>query len=439
MDFFVKAVQAVHGIVWGVPTVAFLLFCGIYFSLRLNFFQLFRFRRVLGDTVFAKNKSGWGAAWSALAATLGIGNIVGVATAITAGGAGAIFWMWVSALFGMATHYVEIVLGMLWRKKEKNATHGGPMYFMLYGMKSRRLAECFCALCVLASFGVGNMVQINSIADVLDGAANVPKAATSAVAAVIVAFVMTGGFSRLEAFCSRAVPFAAVGYMACATAVIIANYKSVPAAFGEIFEGAFSARAAAGGAIGYGFVSAVKFGVARGIFGNEAGMGSSVIAHASSDEKSPVVQGFWGVFEVFFDTIVVCTLSALAILCAADRDAYGVAMVTSAFTSVFKGFGGIIVAAAVVLFSLSSILGWSFFGLRAVAFFGSKRLSAIYCILFVAAVFFGGMFELEAVWLLSDIFNGLMSFPNLIACLALFNSVKRTTDEYFDNIKQPQR
>ncbi len=338
VKFITNINQAVNSFVWGPPMLVVFLFVGLYFTVRTRFFQLTKFKLWINNTFLAcfKNKSvrktedkksisQFQSLCTALAATIGTGNIAGVATAIVLGGPGAIFWMWLSAFFGMMTNYSENVLGIKYRyKNQKGDWVGGAMIYIERGLKWKWLAIIFSIFCVLASFGIGNMAQANSISSALNNSFNIPTVVTGIIIAIFVAMVIMGGIKRIASVTEKIVPFMAGIYIVGAFIIIGANITKVPETFGLIFSEAFKLNSAAGGLVGFGIMKAMKRGISRGVFSNEAGLGSSVMVHSASDVKEPVVQGMWGVFEVFADTIIVCTITALTILCsgAYDKDQY---------------------------------------------------------------------------------------------------------------------
>ncbi len=441
----------INEIVWGPPMIILLLGAGVYLSFLLGFFQLFRFGHWWKHTFAALFRSGnkarqkekksisqFQALATALASTLGTGNIVGVATAITAGGPGAVFWMWVSAFFGMMTNFAEKILGIYFRyKNESGEWTGGAMIYIERGLGQRRLAFLFSFFCLVASFGIGNIAQVNGIAASLESAFSLPPFASGAALSVLVGLVIGGGLKRIAAVSERIVPLMSVLYIAAASAVIIANLGRVPAAFREILEGAFSPRSAGGGIMGYAMSRAARFGVARGIFSNEAGLGSSVIVHSASDVKEPVEQGMWAIFEVFFDTMVICTLTALAILSTGSHRIHGLdgaQLPFHAFSSVLGAAGEYVVTFSITLFAFMSVIGWSHFGAKSAEYMGGGKIVPLYRLFFAAAVFFGAVSDVKLVWELSDTFNGLMAVPNLVAVFALSGTIYKIVENYRDRV-----
>lgn len=449
MEQLARAVGAVRAFVWGVPMLALLLGTGVYFTLHTGVFQLRRLPLWMKNTLFScfgaqnKGKTGvspFAAACTALAATVGTGNIAGVATALTLGGPGAVFWMLVSAFFGMMTAFAENVLGMCYRVRDRNgAPCGGPMYYLKNGVGSGFLAGAFALFCMLASFGVGNMSQCNSIAQGLSGSFGVRPAATGLATAALLGAVLLGGLKRLTRVTSLLVPFMALFYMAGAVCVLFCFRENLPRAVSDILAGAFDRQAGAGGLCGYGMAQAVRVGVSRGVFSNEAGLGSSVMVHTAADADSPCGQGMWAIFEVFFDTVVMCSVTALVLLVsgAYDPAVYGAAagtdalallptgaqLTAQAFGTVFGAAGGGFVAVSLALFAFSTLLGWSYYGARAAAYLLGDRAAGAYRVCFVCAAAMGCVMRIDLVWALSDAMNGLMALPNLVGVLALRREV----------------
>ena len=454
----------VNGIVWGPAGLALLFCTGLIMSLRTGFFQFGHFGYWMKNTIGAiftnknitahtekedKAISQFQSLCTALAATIGTGNIVGVATAIISGGPGSIFWMWVMAILGMMTNYSENVLGIFYRRKNAAGEwSGGAMYYLSDGLGSKKgckklgrvLAVLFACFCVLASFGIGNMSQINSIAGNMNAAFQVPNLVTGILLMVLSALVILGGLKRVAAVTEKVVPVMALFYIVGALTVVL-TVTSIPAAFVSIFKGAFAMKAAGGGVLGYGVSRAITWGFKRGAFSNEAGLGSSVMVHSSSNVKEPVQQGMWGIFEVFADTIVVCTLTALVILTSGFvnletghmlTDVQGSALVGQAFSTVFGAFGPKFIAVAILLFAYSTVLGWSHYGTKAFEYLFGTRASRGYQLVFVVMVVVGATMKLDLAWDLSDTFNGLMMVPNLIGVLSLSGTVAKITKNYVD-------
>ncbi|MDW7651091.1 MAG: sodium:alanine symporter family protein [Bacillota bacterium] len=432
-----------HTFVGGPVMIIAILSTGFYLTLRTNVIQVRRFGQVLQETVFGllrPNKSSKGdispfqALTTALAATIGTGNIAGVATAITLGGPGAIFWMWVSAFFGMVTKYAEVLLAVHYRQTRPDGmVVGGPMYFLEYGLKLRFLAVLFALFGSLAAFGIGNMVQANSVADAVNQAFAVPPLLTGLVLAAATALVILGGIKRVAAITVKLVPLMAAFYLAGALIIILLSLAEVPAAFAAIIGNAFTGRAAIGGFAGAGVLQALRFGVARGIFTNEAGLGSASIAHATARTDHPARQGLWGIFEVFFDTHVVCTITALTILVTGvwTTGLEGAALTTAAFNQGLPGPGGYIVAVGLVFFSFSTLVAWSFYGEKCFEYLAGTRSVLLYRLIWIPLIPVGAVGGLRTVWALADTLNGLMAIPNLIGLWGLSGVIVGLTREYF--------
>ena len=459
--------NAINGFVWGVPMLVLLVGTGILMTILTKFFQLSHighwFKNTVGGIFHDKHVtkhtdaddqsiSQFQSLCTALAATIGTGNIVGVASALVAGGPGAIFWMWVVAFFGMMTNYSENVLGIYYRRRNsKGEWSGGAMYYLKDGLGSYKgckqigavLAVLFSAFCLLASFGIGNMSQVNSIAANMTSAFSIPATVTGIVLVIIGALVIVGGLKRIAAVTEKLVPFMAIAYVIGALVIFFANISHVGAVFTAIFKGAFGLRAVGGGIVGSGVKLALTWGMKRGVFSNEAGLGSSVMVHSSSNVKEPVRQGMWGIFEVFADTMVVCTLTAFAVLSselidldtgAVLVDVSGSALVGKAFATVFGSFGPAFIAIAILLFAFSTVLGWSHYGSKACEYLFGTKSTIVYKIAFVLMIFTGCTMNLSLAWDLSDTFNGLMAIPNLIGVIALSPVVMKITKNYVARI-----
>ena len=574
MYLFIEQIASINGainsVVWGIPMLVLIIFTGIWMTIRTGFFQVIRAKWVGNKTFFAifkkkdvtktkekKAISQFQALTTALAATIGTGNIAGVATAIAIGGPGAIFWMWVSAFFGMMTSFSENVLGIYYRRKNSDGEwSGGAMYYLEDGLGKKKgmkkfakvLAILFALFCVLASFGIGNMTQVNSISDAMYTNFDVPKLITGIVLAVITALVLVGGIKRIGSVTEKLVPIMALGYIVIALIIFISNYEQIPYVFGSIFRSAFDLSAVGGGVGGYVIMRAITMGFKRGVFSNEAGLGSCVMVNSASDVKEPVVQGMWGIFEVFFDTIVVCTLTSFVLLSSnatspsqaevfanlttkeqifnisdkkgeinlvddnhnlqviatdssgnaklyttvpegrecVELKAYGntyyaianegdseddyiytnvmsiraneakddngktlkdeegniivdsvtvsqingVSLVSYAFSYRFGDIAGKILAIAILLFAFSTVLGWSFYGTKAVEYLFGTKFTMIYKAIFVGFIVVGATLNLGLVWDIADTLNGLMALPNLIAVLSLSGIVIKITKNY---------
>lgn len=447
----------INNIVWGVPGMVLILGVGLYLSIRLKFIQLTKFKYAMKNTigkVFSKKKdkksdgvSPFGAVCTALSATIGTGNIAGVAGAITVGGPGAIFWMWISALVGMVTKFSEVVLSLKYREKnEKGEYIGGPMYSIKNGLSKRWyfLAVIFAVLCVLASFGIGNAVQVNTITSSIGSVLSNLHVSYSAFSlkliigialTILVGIIMIGGLKRLVGVTEKLVPSMAITYFLLAFGVVILNYDYIIPAFVSIFKGAFTPAAITGGIVGT-LLKTMKKGVSRGIFSNESGLGSAAIAHSTSSEKNPVKQGLWGIFEVFTDTIVICTLTALVILCGTHGAItygieQGVELTLSGFTNTYGSWSSILVTLTLCCFAFSTVLGWGYYGTKSIEFLLGKKAIKPYLIIFSLVCILGAIGNLSLVWSISDTLNGLMMIPNLIAVIMLSPIVINLTKEYF--------
>lgn len=467
VDIALKAItaanDAVNGVVWGTFGIALLFIAGLVMTLVNKGFQFGHIRHWMKETIGAvfsdkhitkhtgkedKSISQFQSLCTALAATIGTGNIVGIATAIISGGPGAIFWMWIMAILGMMTNYSENVLGIYYRRKNaKGEWSGGAMYYLRDGLGSKKhckiigkvLAVLFSCFCILASFGIGNLSQTNSISGNMNSAFGVPTYVTGVALVILSAAVILGGIKRVATVTEKIVPFMAIMYIIGALVVCGAHITQFGAVFSAIFKGAFGVRAVGGGVLGYGINMAITWGFKRGAFSNEAGLGSSVMVHSSSNVKEPVKQGMWGIFEVFADTIVVCTLTAFAILSSGLVDLETGTMISlnegsglagEAFATVFGSLGPKFIAVAILLFAYSTTLGWSHYGSKAFEYlFGTKAI-IVYKIIFIIMIYFGSTMSLELAWDLSDTFNGLMMIPNLIGVLALSGTVAKITANY---------
>ncbi|MBP3336942.1 MAG: sodium:alanine symporter family protein [Clostridia bacterium] len=453
MEIITKINAELNGIVWGPIMLTFLIGVGIFLSVITGGMQFRKFGYIMKKTilgVFSKNhheKDGSGvssfqAVATAMAGTIGTGSITGLATAICSGGPGAVFWMWISALLGMATKYAEIVLSLKFREKNSQGQYvGGPMYYIKNGLNLKWLAVLFAIFAMFACLGTGNATQSNSIAVALNSTMGIKPWITGIVLTVIAAAVILGGMKRIASVNEKLVPFMAVFYVICALVALIINIEKVPAAFALIFKEAFNFKAAAGGTAGYGIMLAMHYGFSRGVFSNEAGLGSAPIAHAASSTKNPVHQGLWGMFEVFFTTIVICTLSALVLLTTglwSTGEFEGSALSIASFNSVIPKIGGIGVTLSTVFFALSTILGWAYYGEVSVGFLTNKSQKAItvYRIIYVAFVFLGTVGSLDLIWSISETMNGLMAIPNLIGVVGLYKVVKNITTEHFKELKK---
>ncbi len=433
----------VNSFVWGWPTIILLLGLGIYLMVGLRFLPLRQIGLAFRELARGTAASGAGeippfrALMTAMSATVGTGNIAGVATAIAMGGPGAIFWMWVMALFGMATKYAEAVLAVNFREETPEGEfHGGPMYYIQKGLGPSWtwLAMLFALFATIAAFGIGNMVQSNSVADALHSEFGVSESITGIVIATLAGIVILGGLKRIAAVAARLVPLMAITYVGCALVVILMNATEIPGALALIIESAFTGHAAVGGFAGTAVMMAIQFGIARGIFSNEAGLGSAAIAHASAQSASPVRQGRIAMLGTFIDTLIICTMTALVIIVSGEwtTGASGAALTTQAFNHSLTAVGGTIVAVAASVFAFTTVLGWSFYGERCIQFLLGRWVLLPYRILWIVALYVGSTFALNNLWLLSDTLNALMAWPNLIAMLLLSTVVFRLTRERDD-------
>ena len=437
---------AVNNFIWGVPAMVCIFGVGLYLSIRTGFLQIRKFPYAIRTTlgrIFRKRSASDGAitpfqaVCTALAATVGTGNIAGVAGAIAIGGPGAIFWMWVSALFGMCTKFAEVTLAVHFREINANGELvGGPMYYIKNGLgkKWNWLAYLFAAFGVLTVFGTGNATQVNTITTAINSALlNYNIISESAVStsnliigiviAILIAMILLGGIKRIGQVTEKLVPFMALLYILLGLGVILLNIQNVPSVFVSIFKGAFQPSAVTGGIIGSMFLS-IKKGVSRGIFSNEAGLGTGSIAHACADTKKPVKQGMFGIFEVFTDTIVICTLTALVILCSGVPITYGEAagaeLTILGFTSTYGNWVSIFTAVAMCCFAFSTALGWGLYGARCIEFLFSEKVIKPFMVVYALVAILGATANLGLMWNIAETFNGLMAIPNLIALFKLY-------------------
>lgn len=438
--------KQVDNVVWGAPLLILLVGTGIYLSFRLGLLQVFRlpqaFRLIFEEDQGEGDISSFGALATALAATVGTGNIVGVATAIQTGGPGALFWMWMAAFFGMATKYAEGLLAIRYRTKDDNGhISGGPMYYILHGMgeKWRPLAIFFALAGVLvALFGIGTMTQVNAITGALKTSFQLSPQVASLVIAGIVSAVIFGGIHWISKVSEKVVPFMAAAYIFATVYIIVLNMDQVPTVLSQVFQGAFTGTAAIGGFSGALVKEAIQKGVARGVFSNESGLGSAPIAAAAAKTEEPVEQGLISMTGTFIDTIIICSLTGLAILVSGQWttvEQVGSDLTQQVFISIFGHIGGIILTLCLVLFATTTILGWSYYGERCVEFLAGVKLIPYYRLLFILMVVLGGFLQLELVWVIADIVNGLMALPNLIALLALSPVIIKESKRYFKKKK----
>ncbi len=427
------AIELINRLTWGPGMLAFYLGTGLLLSVRTGFVQVRRLPLALKTALgglFDRSERGRKDAISplqalstALAGTMGVGNVAGVATALTAGGPGAIFWMWASALLGMATKFAEAAFAVRYRDETPEGNFGGPMHYIRRGLGSRPLAALYAALCLLACFGVGSMTPAGEVAAAFAGF-GVSRRLTGAIVGVLCLLVILGGIRRIGRLSEKLIPALSALYILFSLAAIAINIRALPGALGDIFRGAFTLRAAGGGAAGYGMIRAMRYGLARGVYTNEAGLGSSAIAHAASEERDPVKQGLLGIFEVLLDTFVVTTLTALVILTSRAEGADGAALAGRAFSVSFGRFGEIFTAASIFCFALPSMFGWSYYGEESLRYLihnvQLRRIAiTLFKLAFSAAAALGATMEPGLVWSAADAFNGLMAIPNLIALAAL--------------------
>ncbi len=434
-----------ENIFWGVPMLVLMMGCGIYLTIvtRGNVFRRFGVvMRYTLLTIFKRKQvadqgaiTPFQAVSTALAATVGTGNIVGVAVAIQTGGPGAIFWMLVAALLGMATKYAEVTLSVAYRIRNADGQlAGGPMYYITRGMGKKWLAYLFCVFAAAASFGIGNMVQANSLSGNVQASFGIAPWITGIVVAVLAGLVLIGGIKRISKVAEILVPFMAAFYIIGALVVLAINITEIPAAIALIGKHAFTGSAASGGFLGATIMYAVRIGVARGVFTNEAGLGSAPIAHASAETDHPARQGLWGAFEVFFDTIIMCSITALVILTSglwnAEPMIEGSALSQEAFSQAFSG-GGYIVTIGLVLFAFATIIAWYYYGARCMEFIAGQTGVKVYRLLYIAAIFIGSVLKIAIVWEIADLLNGLMAIPNLIALIVLSSVIKKLSEDFF--------
>lgn len=451
--------NVVNNFIWGVPAMICIIGVGLVLSFRTRFLQIRKFPYAMKVTIgrmFRKKQAADGAmtpfqaVCTALAATVGTGNIAGVAGAIAIGGPGAVFWMWISALLGMCTKFSEVTLAVHFREKnDKGEFVGGPMYYIKNGLKKHWhwLAYLFAAFGVITVFGTGNATQVNTITTAIDSAlfnyGIISKDSVSninlvigIVLAVLLALILLGGIKRIGQVTEKLVPFMALFYVVLALGVVILNINHVPAVFKEIVEGAFSPASVTGGVVGSFFMS-MKKGVSRGIFSNEAGLGTGSIAHACADTRKPVKQGFFGIFEVFVDTIVICTLTALVILCSEVPITYGQAagaeLTISGFTATYGNWVSLFTAVAMCCFAFSTIIGWGLYGARCIEFLFGTKVNKPFMFVYSLVAIVGATLDLGLLWSIAETFNGLMAIPNLIAVFLLSGVVVKLVREHFDS------
>jgi len=436
-------ISSLNGIVWGPLMLVLILGTGFFLMVGLSFMPLKHIVSSFRLLWQSRSKKGEGdispfnALMTSLSATIGTGNIAGVATAIFLGGPGALFWMWCTALVGMATKYAEAVLAVKYREVDNKGNHiGGPMFYIKNGLKSHWawLGTCFAVFGALAGFGIGNTIQANSVADVLSNTFDVPHMVTGAVIAVLAALVLVGGIKRIGNVAGKLVPLMATAYVVSGLVILVLNYETIPSALALIFTHAFTPVAATGGFAGAAVWAAIRFGVARGIFSNEAGLGSAPIAHAAASTDSPVQQGRIAMLGTFIDTIIVCSITGLVIIStgAWKMGETGASLSSAAFELALPGIGGYIVAIGLSVFAFTTILGWSFYSEKCVEFLLGERAIIPFRVLWIVAVPIGATANLDFIWLVADTLNALMAIPNLIALILLSPVVFKLTKEHFN-------
>jgi AGCS family alanine or glycine:cation symporter len=443
LDAITSANGWLNGLVWGVPMLVLLMGTGVLLLFVTGAVQFRHIGTALGEvlgklrnrTATAGNVTPFQAVATALASTVGVGNIAGVATAITLGGPGALFWLWVSGLLGMGTKYAEIVIAMHYRERDASGTmRGGAMYTL----KKRGLGwlgAVFALLTALAAFGIGNMVQANSVAQSLNTTLGISPEIVGIGLVLVSAAVILGGLKRIAAFAEVLVPFMAIAYLGGGLVLLLMHADRIPEAFGLVFRGAFSGSAAAGGFAGATIMMAMRYGIARGLFSNEAGLGSAPMVHATADTDHPVRQGLYGIFEVFVDTILICTTTGLVVLIAGNWQGgeTGAALSTQAFTSGLPGtWGGVIVTTGLVLFAFSTLIGWSYYGETGAVYLFGTKVAVPYRILWLVFIYLGSVGSLQLVWSIADTLNGLMAIPNLVSVLISIPLLRQLHKEYCD-------
>ena len=446
-------IHYIHEMVWGPWLLILFLGIGIIYSVKTGFFQIrklaYWWKQTIGSIQEEDEEGDKGdvtrfqTACTALAATIGTGNIVGVATALTAGGPGAIFWMWVSAVIGMMTGYAETMLGIRYRYKDKNgAWVCGPMVYLERGLKLPALGMIYSFLCIMVSLGMGSMVQSNSIAETLKYSFQVPTALVGIFLTGLVCLVVLGGISRIAFVSERMIPVASGIYMLFSMVVIMSCYDKIPYIFHVIFQDAFQPVSVFSGAAGFGISKSLQYGISRGVFSNEAGLGSMAVLHGAAENTTPEKQGMWAMFEVFFDTIIICTMTAFVILCMTEGDAAGsgydgAALTAFSFSKRLGGLGEYVVSGSMLVFAFATIIAWYYLGKQAAGYLAEslkkrnilyllQRIlrDKIYTLLYLCAVFVGCLAKLETVWEFSDIWNGLMAVPNIVALIFLMKEVR---------------
>lgn len=442
METVKNFLDTLSGYIWGPPLLILLVGTGIFLTFRLLFLQVRLFPYAM-KLVFTKRDakeegdiSHFQALMTAMAATVGVGNIVGVATAITLGGPGAVFWMWLAGFFGMATKYGEAILAVKYRVKDsKGEMAGGPMYYLEHGLKQKWLGVLFAIFGALAAFGIGNGTQAKAVADAMNETFSVPHALTGIILLIFIGLVIIGGIKWIGRVTSFFVPFMALFYLIAGLYIMIVNIDLVPEAFATIFKYAFSGEAAAGGAIG----AVIRYGIARGLFSNEAGLGSAPIAAAAAKSDIPGRQALVSMTQVFFDTLVICTITGITIVMSGKwQEGVDAGVLTSvAWESFLGGFGQVLVSLGIIFFASSTIIGWGYYGEKCFQYLIDNRVAIMgYRIIFVLFIFIGATTSLDLVWSLADVLNGLMAFPNLIGLLGLSGVIVAETRRIQEKIKE---
>ena len=438
--------SAIDSFIWGAPLLILLSGTGLYLTLRLGFIQIRYLPRALGY-LFKKDKGGKGdvssfaALCTALAATIGTGNIVGVATAVQAGGPGAIFWMWLVALLGMATKYAECLLAVKYRVRDKNGfMAGGPMYYIERGLGIKWLAKLFALFGVMvAFFGIGTFPQVNAITHAMQDTFNIPVLVTAIIVTLLVGLIILGGVKRIATASSVIVPFMAILYVTTSLVIILLNIEKVPDAISLIIYSAFDPQAALGGAVGFTVMKAIQSGVARGIFSNESGLGSAPIAAAAAQTREPVRQGLISMTGTFLDTIIVCTMTGIVLVLTGawnNPELAGATVTNYAFAQgLGTSIGATIVTVGLLFFAFTTILGWCYYGERCFVYLVGIRGVKLYRLIYIVLVGLGSFLHLNLIWIIADIVNGLMAFPNLIALIGLRKIVIEETKDYFQRLK----
>ncbi len=430
-----EIVEKINNIIWGPYMLILLLGVGVFFTIKLRFFQLVHFRLWWSKTAMSlfkpvsgkkdKGISPFQAMSTALAGSVGTGNIVGVANAIALGGAGSVFWMWIAALFGMATIFAENVLGIKYRVKRNGRYCGGPMYYIEQIKGCKWLAVVFAVLCTAASLGMGNMTQGNTVAGALQNGFGIPVQLSGIVLSVLVGIMIFGGIGRISKINEKLVPIMTAVYLFAVVIVLTVNVREIPSAFCRIITDAFDINAVSGGFMGYGMSRAIKYGISRGVFSNEAGLGTSPIVHSAADTDDPYSQGMWGIFQVFVDTTVLCTLMALCILTTgSDKTGLdGIELSTYSFETVMGNAGGLFISVSMILFAFGTLVSWSYYGEKSLEYLTGGKYIFLYRLIYSAVTYIGCVIGLSAVWEISDTLNGLMAIPNLAALVLLSGKV----------------